>query len=99
MRNRSHDWDGKTELNRLDRIVLHLRCLFRDHMCRWHLAGIWRECNLKLANSSPCPKAGWWSWWCDQLHRNPQALAVVHHTSTARTGQRGAYDGSKSGNL
>ena len=31
------------ELTRLDRVVLHLRCLVRDHKYRWHLAGIWRE--------------------------------------------------------
>jgi len=31
------------ELTRLDRIILHLRCLWQDHKYRWHLAGIWRE--------------------------------------------------------
>ena len=31
------------EFTRLDRIVLHLRCLLRDHKVRWHLAGVWRE--------------------------------------------------------
>jgi len=31
------------ELTRFDRIVLHLRSLYRDHMYRWHLAGVWRE--------------------------------------------------------
>ena len=36
-------WDGTTELGRLDRIVLHMRCLRRDHKYAWHLAGIWRE--------------------------------------------------------
>ena len=34
------------ELSRLDRIVLHLRCLWRDHKYRWHLAGVWREFTL-----------------------------------------------------
>jgi len=34
------------ELSRLDRIVLHLRCLWRDHKYRWHLAGVWREVTL-----------------------------------------------------
>ncbi len=33
-------------LTRLDRMILHLRCLVRDHKCRWHLAGIWREVTL-----------------------------------------------------
>jgi hypothetical protein len=46
MKNRRSDWDGKTELSRLERIVLHLRCLCRDHKCRWHMAGIWREVTL-----------------------------------------------------
>ncbi len=31
------------ELTRLDRMVLHLRCLLLDHRYRWHFAGIWRE--------------------------------------------------------
>jgi hypothetical protein len=31
------------ELTRFDRILLHLRCLYRDHKYRWHLAGVWRE--------------------------------------------------------
>lgn len=35
------------ELTRLDRIVLHLNCLWRDHHYRWHLAGIWREVTLQ----------------------------------------------------
>jgi hypothetical protein len=34
------------ELSRLGRIVLHVRCLWRDHKYRWHLAGIWREVTL-----------------------------------------------------
>jgi hypothetical protein len=34
------------EFSRLDRIVLHLRCLWRDHKYRWHLAGVWREFTL-----------------------------------------------------
>jgi hypothetical protein len=39
-------WDGKVELTRVDRIVLHLKCLCRDHKYRWHLAGVWREIAL-----------------------------------------------------
>lgn len=35
-----------TEVTRLGRIVLHLRCLWLDHKCGWHLAGIWREISL-----------------------------------------------------
>jgi len=31
------------EPTRFDRILLHLRCLYRDHKYRWHLAGVWRE--------------------------------------------------------
>ena len=31
------------DFTRFDRIVLHLRCLYRDHKYRWHLAGVWRE--------------------------------------------------------
>jgi len=31
------------DLTRFDRIVLHLRSLYRNHRYRWHLAGIWRE--------------------------------------------------------
>jgi hypothetical protein len=43
-KNLRHDqWNGKPEFGRLDRIALHLRCLWRDHKCRWHFAGIWRE--------------------------------------------------------
>jgi len=34
------------ELTRIDRIVLHLRCLVRDHKVRWHLGGVWREVTL-----------------------------------------------------
>ena len=30
-------------LTRFDRIVFHLRCLYRDHKYRWHWAGVWRE--------------------------------------------------------
>jgi len=33
----------KDDLTRFDRILLHLRCLCRDHKYRWHLAGVWRE--------------------------------------------------------
>jgi len=47
MRNRSESWDGQTELTRLDRVVLHLRCAWRDHKYRWHFAGIWREVTLQ----------------------------------------------------
>jgi hypothetical protein len=32
-----------TEFTRLDRIILHVRCLWRDHKYAWHLAGVWRE--------------------------------------------------------
>ena len=38
--------DLATDFTRLDRIVLHLRCLWRDHKIRWHLAGVWREVTL-----------------------------------------------------
>jgi hypothetical protein len=34
------------DLTHLDRIVLHLRCLYRDHKYLWHLAGVWRELHL-----------------------------------------------------
>ena len=36
-------WNSKTELNRLDRVLLHLACLRRDRKYAWHLAGVWRE--------------------------------------------------------
>ena len=36
-------WNENAELTRLDRILLHLACLKRDHKYRWHLSGIWRE--------------------------------------------------------
>jgi hypothetical protein len=36
----------QAEFSRLDRIVLHLRCLWRDHKYRWHLSGVWREVTL-----------------------------------------------------
>jgi len=35
------------DLTRLDRILLHLRCLYLDHKYRWHLAGVWREVRLR----------------------------------------------------
>ncbi len=38
--------DHQSDLTRLDRIVLHLRCLCLDHKFRWHWAGIWRELRL-----------------------------------------------------
>jgi hypothetical protein len=47
MKTPNHKQFEKTELTRLDRIALHLRCLCRDHKCRWHLAGIWREVTLQ----------------------------------------------------
>lgn len=47
MNAKSKEWDGKAELTRLDRIVLHLRCLVRDHKYHWHLAGVWREVTLQ----------------------------------------------------
>jgi len=46
MKNRTESWNSKEELTRIDRIVLHWRCLRRDHKYRWHLAGIWREVAL-----------------------------------------------------
>jgi hypothetical protein len=33
--------------SRLNRVVLHLRCLLRDRKGRWHLAGILREITLQ----------------------------------------------------
>jgi hypothetical protein len=36
-------WNSKTELNRLDRVAIHLLCLWRDRKYGWHLAGVWRE--------------------------------------------------------
>jgi len=36
-------WREHREITRFDRIWLHLRCLYLDHKCRWHLAGVWRE--------------------------------------------------------
>ena len=41
----THD-EMPAALSRLGRIVLHLRCLWRDHKYRWHLAGVWREVTL-----------------------------------------------------
>jgi len=41
------NWNGKTEITRIDRVVLHLACLWRDHKCAWHLAGIWREVTVQ----------------------------------------------------
>ena len=46
MKNRSNSWGGTAELTRVDRIVLHLRCLRHDHKYAWHFAGIWREVAL-----------------------------------------------------
>jgi len=43
MKTYHHRFDSKMELTGLDRIVLHLNCLWRDHHYAWHLAGIWRE--------------------------------------------------------
>ena len=40
MKNRIAYWNGETELSRLNRMILHARCLLRDHKYRWHLAGI-----------------------------------------------------------
>jgi hypothetical protein len=34
---------AETDLDRVDRILLHLRCLYHDRKYRWHLAGVWRE--------------------------------------------------------
>ena len=41
-----HLQDSKVTLDhltRVDRIRLHLRCLYRDRKYRWHLSGVWRE--------------------------------------------------------
>jgi len=46
MKTRSPEWTRKPEVNRLDRIILHVRCLCRDHKYLWHLAGVWREVTL-----------------------------------------------------
>ena len=40
------EFDSRVELTRLDRVVLHLRCLWRDHKLRWHLAVVLREVTL-----------------------------------------------------
>jgi hypothetical protein len=40
-------WDGKTELTRIDRMLMHAVCLCRDHKYAWHLSGIWREVTLR----------------------------------------------------
>jgi hypothetical protein len=47
MKGQTKYWDRNGDLSRMDRIALHLRCLLRDHRCRWHLAGIWREVTLQ----------------------------------------------------
>ena len=39
--------NSDSELSRLDRITLHLRCLWNDRKYRWHLAGVWREVSLQ----------------------------------------------------
>ncbi len=46
MKNRSNCWEGTAEVTRLDRVLLHVRCLLRDHKYGWHFAGIWREITL-----------------------------------------------------
>ena len=46
MRTQSKQREQDREYSRVDRIVLHLRCLWRDHKYRWHLAGVWREVTL-----------------------------------------------------
>jgi len=38
---------AERDLTRLDRILLHLRCVCQDHKYRWHLAGVWRELRLR----------------------------------------------------
>ncbi len=45
------------DLTRLDRIQLHLRCLYHDHRYRWHLAGVWRELRPCQRNNSISPAA------------------------------------------
>ena len=46
MKTRPQEWNRKTELNRQDRIILHVRCFRRDHKYLWHVAGVWREVTL-----------------------------------------------------
>ena len=46
MKDLTNSWDRTTELTRFDRVVLHVRCLLRDHKYGWHFAGIWRELTL-----------------------------------------------------
>ena len=36
---------AQRDLTPFDRILLHLRCLHRDHKYRWHLAGIGASCD------------------------------------------------------
>jgi len=43
MKTKFQNQNEKTDFTRIDRIVLHLRCLVRDHQYVWHLAGVWRE--------------------------------------------------------
>ena len=43
MKNQSTCSVARIELSRRDRVMLHLRCLLRDHKYRWHLAGICSE--------------------------------------------------------
>ena len=46
MKNPNNCWDRTAGLTRLNRVLLHVRCLLRDHKCGWHFAGIWREVTL-----------------------------------------------------
>ena len=46
MKTRFPNQAAQTALTRIDRIVLHLRCLCRDHKLAWHFAGVWREVTL-----------------------------------------------------
>ena len=46
MKTNRSGYDLTAELTRIDRVVLHLRCLWRDHKFRWHLAGVLREVTL-----------------------------------------------------
>ena len=47
MNTSSNQRNPKWEYSRLDRVILHLRCLWRDHKLAWHLAGVWREVSLQ----------------------------------------------------
>lgn len=50
----AHDMVDPT---RLDRILLHLRCLSHDHKYRWHLSGVWRELRGRKRTQTISPAA------------------------------------------